>query len=43
MFFWIAAFMTADNLLVYTLGAFLPLGFTDGGALLHYWKTRKNE
>lgn len=43
VFFWIAAFMTADNLLVYTLGAFLPLGFTDGSTLLHYWKTRKNE
>jgi hypothetical protein len=29
-FFW-------ENLLVFTLGAFLPLGFTDGSTLLRYW------
>jgi hypothetical protein len=32
-FFW-------ENLLVYFLGAFLPLGFTDGSTLLHWWPRR---
>lgn len=31
---WIAAFFFLDNLLTFTLGAFLPLGFTDGSTLL---------
>jgi hypothetical protein len=26
-----------DNFFVLTLGAFLPLGFTDGSTILHYW------
>ncbi|MCZ7672722.1 MAG: hypothetical protein M5U34_39195 [Chloroflexi bacterium] len=26
-----------ENLFVFSLGAFLPLGFTDGSAILHYW------
>ncbi len=35
---WIfACFIFADNLLVFTLGAFLPLGFTDGSTIL-YWR-----
>ncbi|MBI4672519.1 MAG: hypothetical protein HY741_12750 [Chloroflexi bacterium] len=37
MFYWIAAFFFFDNLLVFTLGAFLPLPFTDGGTLVKYW------
>ncbi len=37
--FWIALFFFLDNLLVYSLGAFLPLGFTDGSTLL-YWLKR---
>lgn len=32
-------FFFLDNLLVYSLGAFLPLGFTDGSTLL-YWIKR---
>jgi len=31
---WLALFLFADNLLVFTLGSFLPLGFTDGSTLL---------
>lgn len=34
---WIAAFLALDNVLVFTLGAFLPLGFTDGSTLLEWW------
>lgn len=35
-------FAFADNLLVFTLGAFLPLGFTDGSTLLTWWPQRKH-
>ncbi|MGD8598985.1 MAG: hypothetical protein PVJ26_18355 [Anaerolineae bacterium] len=38
---WIAAFVFADNLLVFTLGALLPLGFTDGSTLLE-WSSRRD-
>jgi hypothetical protein len=38
---WIALFFFLDNLLVFTLGAFLPLGFTDGSTLLHWLGRRK--
>lgn len=34
---WIAAFAALDNLLILGPGAFVPLGFTDGSTLLHYW------
>jgi hypothetical protein len=34
---WVALFFFLDNLLVLTLGAFVPLGFTDGSTLLHWW------
>ena len=34
----IAWFFFLDNLLVYSLGAFLPLGFTDGSTLLYWFK-----
>ena len=34
---YLAAFAFLDNLLVFTLGALLPLGFTDGSTLLHWW------
>lgn len=33
-------FSFADNLLVFTIGALLPLGFTDGSTLLH-WSLRR--
>jgi hypothetical protein len=29
-----------DNLCNFTLGAFVPLGFADGGTLLRLWRTR---
>lgn len=32
----VATFIFLDNLLVFTLGALLPLGFTDGSTLLRY-------
>lgn len=31
-------FFAADNLLVFCLGALLPLGFTDGSTILRYWR-----
>lgn len=37
MAWWLAVFMFLDNLLVFTLGALLPLGFTDGSTLIRYW------
>ena len=37
---WVALFVFLDNLLVLTLGAFLPLGFTDGSTLLYWWGRR---
>lgn len=36
----LAVFTFLDNLLVFTLGAFLPLGFTDGSTLLYWWPRR---
>ena len=35
--YWLALFSFWENLLVFTLGSFLPLGFTDGSTLLWYW------
>lgn len=32
-----AALAFFENLFVFGLGAFLPLGFTDGSTILHYW------
>lgn len=37
---WIGLFLFIDNLLVFTLGALLPLGFTDGSTLLYWWGKR---
>jgi hypothetical protein len=34
---YVAMFVFLDNLLFFTLGALLPLGFTDGSTLIHYW------
>lgn len=33
-------FFLLENLFVFFLGAFLPLGFTDGSTLLHWWPKR---
>ena len=35
--YWVGLFFFIENLFVFTLGAFLPLGFTDGSTLLRYW------
>lgn len=37
---WLAILFLFDNLFVLTLGALLPLGFTDGSTLL-YWRNKK--
>ena len=37
-YIWLFALL--DNLLVFSLGAFLPLGFTDGSTILHYRKIK---
>lgn len=37
MVYWIALWFFLDNLLVFFLGAFLPLGFTDGSTILQWW------
>ena len=34
----IAMFLFWDNLLIFTLGSILPLGFTDGSTILQNWK-----
>jgi hypothetical protein len=40
VYWWVALFFFLDNLLVLTLGAFVPLGFTDGSTLLYWWGKR---
>lgn len=35
--YWLALFAFLDSLFVFTIGALLPLGFTDGSTLLRYW------
>jgi Zn-dependent protease len=37
---WTALFVFLTNFVVLTLGAFLPLGFTDGSTLLEWWGKR---
>ena len=34
---WLALLFFLENLLVFGLGAFLPLGFNDGSTLLYWW------
>lgn len=36
VFWWVLLFFVADNILVFTLGSLLPLGFTDGTTILHW-------
>ena len=35
--FMLASLAFFENLFIFSLGAFLPLGFTDGSTILHYW------
>jgi hypothetical protein len=37
VWWYVALFFFLENLLIFTLGAFLPLGFTDGSTLLAWW------
>jgi len=37
---WMAMVWFLDNLLIFTLGAFLPLGFYDGSTILHWMSKR---
>ena len=39
---WVALVWFLDNLLIFTLGAFLPLGFNDGSTLIHWMRRRRN-
>jgi hypothetical protein len=39
----VAVWVCFENAAVFTLGALLPLPFTDGGTLLHWWRSRKTE
>ena len=38
---WLALFFLLDNLLTFALGALLPLGFTDGSTILHWYRHRE--
>ena len=40
MMYWLAGFVFLDNMLIYTICALLPLGFTDGSTLLRWWGKR---
>jgi hypothetical protein len=35
--YWVALWFFLDNFFVFFLGAFLPLGFTDGSSILRWW------
>jgi hypothetical protein len=37
---WLVIFLFLTNLVVFTLGSLLPLGFTDGSTLLEWWGER---
>lgn len=37
---WLTLFFFLENLLIFGLGAFLPLGFNDGSTLLYWWGKR---
>lgn len=37
---WVSVSVFLTNLVVFTLGAFMPLGFTDGSTLLEWWGKR---
>jgi hypothetical protein len=41
LFWWVSWFFLLENLLVFTIGALIPLGFNDGSTLLEWWGKRK--
>ena len=38
--FYVALFWLVENVFVFTIGAFIPLGFNDGSTLLYWWPRR---
>ena len=38
---YLAVYFAAINFFIFCLGAFLPLGFTDGSTILKYWRLRE--
>ena len=38
--FYVALFWLLENVFVFTIGAFIPLGFNDGSTLLYWWPRR---
>jgi hypothetical protein len=38
---WVLLVWFVENLLVFTLGAFVPVGFSDGSTLIHYLRLRR--
>jgi hypothetical protein len=40
MAIYLALFFAADNFFIFTIGALIPLGFTDGSTILKYWRLR---
>jgi len=43
LIFDVFVFWGLDNLLFFTLGSFLPLGFTDGSTLMRWWPKRSKQ
>jgi hypothetical protein len=37
MLWWLAVWLTVCNVFIFTLGALLPLNWTDGGTILKWW------
>lgn len=40
-FWYLPAFLALDSFVVFTVGALLPLGFTDGSTLIKWWPQRE--
>lgn len=40
---YVFVFFLLDNLLFFTVGPFIPLGFTDGSTLLYWWPKRSKQ
>lgn len=43
IFGWLMVFLTLVNVFIFTLGALLPLGFTDGSTILTWWGRHDEE
>ena len=40
LLWWVVLWWCGENLVLFTLGALLPLGFTDGSSLWYWWRRR---